>query len=189
MTKVKETANEANANFVQVVKDEVEIPANATKSIYVPKRFNKHSFNKDKEERFDARKNFPEHVVALALLIKNNAEIRRFTSLGILNYLMQKKEVTGSHRYVKFRWNKFAVISDNLVREYSYNEPFFIKALAAAFTSFAHSAQGTIDNYIRQETKGEQGIADVVTNEDILEICDNISKQKEIDVKLEEVDE
>lgn len=46
--------------------------------------------------------NFPKHVVAIALLIKNNAEIRRFTALGILNYLLQKGEINGEHRYVSF---------------------------------------------------------------------------------------
>lgn len=95
--------------------------------------------------------NFPKHVVGIALLIKNNAEIRRFTALGILNYLLQKGEITGDHRYVSFKWNKFAVKANNLMREYSYNEPFFLNALVAAFSSFSASAQRIIDEFCRQE--------------------------------------
>lgn len=94
---------------------------------------------------------FPEHFVQIALIIKNNAEIRRFTALGILNYLAQKKELNGDKRYVSFKWNKFAVIIDGLTREYSYNEPFFINALIAAFSSFSASAQRTIDNFCKKE--------------------------------------
>lgn len=95
--------------------------------------------------------NFPKHVVGIALLIKNNAEIRRFTALGILNYLLQKGEIVGDHRYVTFKWNKFAVKANNLMREYSYNEPFFLNALVAAFSSFSASAQRIIDEFCRQE--------------------------------------
>ena len=95
--------------------------------------------------------NFPKHVVGIALLIKNNAEIRRFTALGILNYLLQKGEITGDHRYVTFKWNKFAVKANNLMREYSYNEPFFLNSLVAAFSSFSASAQRIIDEFCRQE--------------------------------------
>lgn len=95
--------------------------------------------------------NFPEHVVQIALLIKNNAEIRRFTALGILNYLLQKGEIRGDKRYVSFKWNKFAVKANGLMREYSYNEPFFLNALVAAFSSFSASAQRTIDAFCKKE--------------------------------------
>ncbi len=95
--------------------------------------------------------NFPKHVVAIALLIKNNAEIRRFTALGILNYLLQKGEINGEHRYVSFKWNKFAVKANGLMREFSYNEPFFLNALVAAFSSFSASAQRVIDDFCKKE--------------------------------------
>ena len=94
---------------------------------------------------------FPEHVVQLALLIKNNAEIRRFTALGVLNYLLQKGEIQGEKRYVSFKWNKFAVKANGLMREYSYNEPFFLNCLVAAFSSFSASAQRTIDAFCKKE--------------------------------------
>lgn len=95
--------------------------------------------------------NYPQHYVAIALLLKNNAEIRRFTALGILNYLLQKGEIQGDKRYVSFKWNKFAVKCNGLMREYSYNEPFFLNALVASFTSFSASAQRTIDVFCHKE--------------------------------------
>lgn len=98
-----------------------------------------------------AAANYPEHVVAIALIIKNNAEIRRFTALGILNYLLQKGEIKGDNRYVSFKWNKFAVKCNGLMREYSYTEPFFINALVASFNSFSASAQRTIDAFCYKE--------------------------------------
>ena len=98
-----------------------------------------------------AATNYPEHVVAIALIIKNNAEIRRFTALGILNYLLQKGEIKGDNRYVSFKWNKFAVKCNGLMREYSYTEPFFINALVASFNSFSASAQRTIDAFCHKE--------------------------------------
>lgn len=112
---------------------------------------------------------FPDHIVQIALLIKNNAEIRRFTALGVLNYLLQKKEISGDSRYVSFKWNKFAVKCNGLMREYSYTEPFFLNALVAAFSSFSASAQRTIDNFCKKEMS--VGIAKAVDQEEV----DNIA--------------
>lgn len=95
--------------------------------------------------------NYPKHFVDIALLMKNNAEIRRFTSLGILNYLLQKGEIKGDKRYVSFKWNKFCVKAGGLMREYSYNEPFFLNALVASFSSFSAAAQRVIDTFCRKE--------------------------------------
>ncbi len=113
--------------------------------------------------------NFPEHVVQIALLIKNNAEIRRFTALGVLNYLLQKGEIHGDKRYVSFKWNKFAVKANGLMREYSYNEPFFLNALVAAFSSFSASAQRTIDAFCRKEMS--VGIAKAVDQSEVENIA------------------
>lgn len=108
---------------------------------------------------------YPEHVVQIALIIKNNAEIRRFTALGILNYLLQKGEIKGTARYVSFKWNKFAVKCNGLMREYSYNEPFFLNALVASFSSFSASAQRTIDNFCKHEMS--VGINKAVDKEEV----------------------
>ena len=108
---------------------------------------------------------YPDHIVQIALIIKNNAEIRRFTALGILNYLLQKGEIKGNARYVSFKWNKFAVKCNGLMREYSYNEPFFLNALVASFASFSASAQRTIDHFCKQEMS--VGINKAVDSEEV----------------------
>lgn len=113
--------------------------------------------------------NFPEHIVQIALLLKNNAEIRRFTALGVLNYLLQKGEIAGEKRYVSFKWNKFAVKCDGLMREYFYSEPFFLNALVAAFSSFSASAQRTINNFCRKEMS--VGIDKAVDQEEVNNIA------------------
>lgn len=99
--------------------------------------------------KFDMLANkFGKENVSVALLLKNNAEIRRFTSLAIINYLTQKGEINGEHKYVAFKWDKFSVKCDNLMREFSYKEDFFISALIGSFASFANSAQKTIGDFL-----------------------------------------
>lgn len=109
---------------------------------------------------------YPQHFVEIALIIKNNAEIRRFTALGIINYLLQKEKIKGEKKYVKFLWNKFSINVDGLSREYSYTEPFFLNCLVASFASFSANAQRTINNFIVNES------VNGVTNEEIQEIVE-----------------
>lgn len=159
--RAKLAASEALENAANVTNENAEAPAVGDESSNAPvpqaERFTRKPFKKpyNREKNADGLPavvdNFPKHVVGIALLIKNNAEIRRFTALGVLNYLLQKGEITGDHRYVTFKWNKFAVKANNLMREYSYNEPFFLNALVAAFSSFSASAQRIIDEFCRQE--------------------------------------
>lgn len=117
--------------------------------------------------------NYPEHFVQVACIIKNNAEIRRFTSIGIINYLLQKGEIKGKSRYVSFMWNKFRVSCDGLVREYSYTESFFLNCLCASFASFASNASKVINNLVHKELHKDLG--EVASQEDI----DNIKQQNE----------
>lgn len=129
---------------------------------------------------------FPEHVVQLALLIKNNAEIRRFTALGILNYLLQKGEIQGEKRYVSFKWNKFAIKANGLMREYSYNEPFFLNCLVAAFSSFSASAQRTIDAFCKKEMSAS--ITKCVDQNEVTSITtlnEQYQNQGEVEVEAE----
>ena len=159
--RAKLAASEALENAANVTNEDTDTPDVGDKSSYVTapqaERIARKPFKKpyNREKNADGLPsivdNFPKHVVGIALLIKNNAEIRRFTALGVLNYLLQKGEITGDHRYVTFKWNKFAVKANNLMREYSYNEPFFLNALVAAFSSFSASAQRIIDEFCRQE--------------------------------------
>lgn len=93
----------------------------------------------------------PEHVRNLVYIIRNNTEIRRYTAIGILNYLLQKGEIQGEKRYIDFLWNKFRVKVDGITREYLYTEPFFLNCLVAAFSSFSASAQKTINTFCKKE--------------------------------------
>ena len=124
-----------------------------------------------------AVKNIPTHVLELACIVKDNAEIRRFTSLAILNYLHQKNELRGKKGYVDFLWNKFAVKAGGLSREYRYSELFFIKALVSAFTSFANSANKTINNFLDIELNVE--INEITNEKEIAEIVETVATQKE----------
>lgn len=178
MTKVKETgaapvskyaakkANLAKANAIanQLPEPSEEVIVNDE----VPNTTSKVE-KKNKNELPSVTNRYPEHTVQIALIIKNNAEIRRFTALGILNYLLQKGEIKGTARYVSFKWNKFAVKCNGLMREYSYNEPFFLNALVASFASFSASAQRTIDNFCRQEMS--VGISKAVDQEEVENIA------------------
>ena len=167
--RVKAEVEETKNDVVETTKEDASVEE---KNTPVAQRF----YKKDKKNKGGipvAAAIYPEHVVHIALLIKNNAEIRRFTSLGILNYLLQKGEIKGEHRFVSFKWNKFAVKCNGLVREFSYNEPFFLNALVAAFTSFSASAQRIIDAFCRKEMS--VGITKAVDKEEV----DNIAALNE----------
>ena len=71
-------------------------------------------------------KNIPNHITELALIVKNNAQIRRYTAIAIINYLCQKGEISkisaeeqakGKGNYVNFLWDKFTVKSNGLSRD------------------------------------------------------------------------
>lgn len=91
-------------------------------------------------------------------IIKNNTEIRRFTSLAIINYLKQKGIINGENNYVTYYWEKFKVSSDGLSTEYRYTEEFLINALIGSFASFANNASKIIYDF------GEIHNIDIIIN-------------------------
>lgn len=97
------------------------------------------------------RKKYGDEMINLVLLCRNNSEIRRFTSYGIINFLYQKGEIKEPKGYVTFFWNKFSVKCAGLNREFSYTEAFFINCLVASFTSFATSATKIIEVFCKKE--------------------------------------
>lgn len=105
------------------------------------------------KEKREINVDVAEHVLEIAYIVKDNAAIRRFTSLNILNHLTQigriKKDAKG--QFVKFLWNKFKVSADGLTNEYYYTEKFFLKALVGAFGQFANNAQNTISIFMNEE--------------------------------------
>ena len=107
----------------------------------------------------------PEHYTNLVRIIKNNAEIKRFTSLGIINWLTQKGVINGKSKYVDFKWNKFTVITDGWKRDFSYKEPFFINCLVASFSCFANSATKAIEDFVSKEIEHKEEITQEAANE------------------------
>lgn len=115
----------------------------------------KKPFNKTKKNypptREYVRPEIPEHLKNLVLLMKNNAEIRRFTALGVIDALKESGELKGEKHYVDFKFNHFVVSDDGLRRDYRYTEIFFLNALVNSFSRFAASAQVVISNFVEVE--------------------------------------
>lgn len=157
------------------------------------------SFNKSntKTRNFEKKNTvrYPDHVFNLFLIVNNNAEIRRFTALGIIKYLLKNEVISGKKNYITFMPNKFSVTSDGLAREYFYNETFFLNALVASFASFSASAQNTIDIYTNAELN--KNIEDVVSSEEVsyilqstdvdnnVEVSDSVTDVEESDANTE----
>ena len=105
------------------------------------------------KEKREINVNVPDHVLEIAYISKDNAAIRRYCSLNILNHLSQIGVIRkdGKGNYVKFLWNKFRVSSDGIIKEYSYKEKFFLIALISSFNQFANAAQQTISDFMDKE--------------------------------------
>lgn len=105
------------------------------------------------KEKREINVDVPGHVLEVAYIPKDNAAIRRYCSLNILNHLSQIGVIRkdGKGNYVKFLWNKFRVSSDGIIKEYSYREKFFLVALISSFNQFANAAQQTISDFMDKE--------------------------------------
>lgn len=132
-------------------------------------------------------KNVPEHIARVSVLLINNAELRRFTAIAIRNYLLQKGICEPGNVYVKFEARKFSVLNNGLVTQYRYTEQFFLNSLAAAFPSFAASANKAIENLCQVELAKSSN--DIINEEVVKEIVENnklhISQQIE-NIEVEE---
>lgn len=94
---------------------------------------------------------YPQHIVHMVLILNNNAEIRRFTVLGIIYHLTHKGDIDTPCKYVRFKWNKFVVKANGVQHAYAYTEPWFIDAIIAAFKSFEYSAKLSVKMFLRKE--------------------------------------
>ncbi len=100
----------------------------------------------------------PPHVTNLALLIKNNAAIKRYVALGIINMLRQAGKIYPEDKiYVNFFFDKVSIKINGLITEYTYATPIvkdaydIVRCILAAFKSIAHDAQNTINEFVFQE--------------------------------------
>lgn len=130
----------------------------------------------------------PNHTLSVSSILMMNADMRRHTSHGILNYLTQKGFIPVEEngvkvkKYVDFQPGKFAVIVNGLRTEYLYKEPFFLNALVAAFTTFSANSQRFIDNFLSIECKSS--INDTVDVEEVQRIAKSV--ESSINVEVEE---
>lgn len=108
---------------------------------------------KKAEKKDFIESHYESHQVNLVYLLKNNSEIRRFTSLNILSVLEKEGVVNKDckSKLVKFGWDKFSVIIDGLGKDYRYTETFFIQCLINSFALFADSATKTIKEFMDKE--------------------------------------
>lgn len=119
-----------------------------------PKSFARTKYQAKRAKLQRVIENTPEHTRNLVYLVKNNAEIRRFTALSIINMMKQKNMIDKDAKcYVSFLFNKYSINVNGLRQEYSYNNDIFIKSLAAAFPAFAYNAEKVINTYLNIENQ------------------------------------
>ena len=128
----------------------------------------KKPFNKKK--RTD---NIPVHVRNLAFVVRNNAEIRRFTSKGIIYTLSKNGVIKKTDKvYVDFMFTKFSISINGLKTEYTYNNQMFLNALCASFNSFVDNAQNIINDFLEKENSKVQTdeVRNIIDNNDSLPV-------------------
>lgn len=102
----------------------------------------------------DKLEKVPEHIRNIIYVLNNNAEIRRFTSLAMINTLRTSNVISETDKvYIKFGINKFSIIINGLAQEQHYNNNFFIEAFSASFAAFARSAQKLINTFCEVENR------------------------------------
>ena len=90
-------------------------------------------------------------VNSIVYLVRNNAEIRHYTSLGMIQQMKAVGEIPKDAKvFIKFLNNKYAVIVNGLSVEYKYDNNIFVTALTASFTVFANEATKVINNFISE---------------------------------------
>ena len=99
------------------------------------------------------KKNLPAHITNAIYLVKNNAEIRRFTSKAMIAQLVKAGQLNKEDKvYIDFFFDKFAIIVNGLKQEFYYkNNSLFINCLAASFPLFINNAQNIINEFVAKE--------------------------------------
>lgn len=99
------------------------------------------------------KKTLPIHITNAIYLVKNNAEIRRFTSKAMIAQLIKAGQLNKEDKvYIDFFFDKFAIIVNGLKQEFYYkNNSLFINCLAASFPLFINNAQNIINEFVAKE--------------------------------------
>ena len=95
--------------------------------------------------------NLEPHLVRMIRIVQANADIRRYTSLGIEKRLIDKGIITEGGNYIDFRWDKFTVKSKGINTDYRYTELVFLESFVASFSILANVAGKALENYCKIE--------------------------------------
>lgn len=135
--------------------------------------YRRNTYSTNYQKPVSAREQVPEVYSKLVSILKHNADIRRFASFGVINFLKQTKIVPCTSKcYVKFLWNKVAVRFDNRTLEYPYSEKFVINAILASFNSFAIFNLNIVDEFVQYTMK--KGVNEITTSDEINAIANGI---------------
>lgn len=91
------------------------------------------------------------HIVRMIRVLHANADIRRYTALGIVNRLIAKGVITEDGNYVRFRWDKFTVSSKGINNDYRYTDIVFLESFVGAFGILTTVASKSLDNFCKIE--------------------------------------
>ena len=91
----------------------------------------------------------PEELQNVIKIVKYNANIKRHTSLNILNTFVEDgfiDEAKGC--FVDFQWDKYTVKSKGVVKEYAYDKT-FVQALVKAHEDMAKDSTVAISTFVK----------------------------------------
>lgn len=95
--------------------------------------------------------NIEPHIVRMIRVLHANADIRRYTALGIVNRLIANGTITEDGNYVRFRWDKFTVSSKGINNDYRYTDIVFLESFVGAFGILTSVASKSLDNFCKIE--------------------------------------
>jgi len=99
------------------------------------------------------------HLVRMIRIVHANADIRRYTALGIVKRLINQKIITEGGNYVEFLWDKFTVCSKGINHDYRYTEIFFLESFVSSFNIIASVASKALDTFCEMEFAKSAGEA------------------------------
>lgn len=91
------------------------------------------------------------HIVRMIRVLHANADIRRYTALGIVQRLIANGTITEEGNYVRFRWDKYTVSSKGINTDYRYTQPIFLEAFVGSFNILTSVASKSLDNFCKIE--------------------------------------
>lgn len=116
--------------------------------------------------------NIEPHIVRMIRVLHANADIRRYTALGIVKRLIAAGKITEEGNYVRFRWDKYTVSSKGINTDYRYTEKVFLESFVGSFGILTSVASKSLDNFCKIEFDN---------------LADKVLDDKEIDKTSEEI--